>query len=802
MKAIPTTLLQGIVSGKAVLFTGAGFSRECENITSSQIIAAEDLSEKICTLGGFTLSKNLMYSSDRYISEKPENSSKIVEFLKKNYTAKNVKPYIDKIVKFKWKSIYTTNYDNVIELSSKNNGIEIIPVDMEQHIDDVNKSKLNCIHINGFIKTLTVENLNKTFKLTNSSYCNPDGFLNSPWYTIFKRTIERCSALVFVGYSLYDIDVKRLLASINGLKERTFFITSPTSSEEDMFTLGQFGSVYNCGVEVFSTHLPDPSSITYSEPTLSCLAKYSPNDSEIDIKDSDIDDLILYGKYNNDIIDNVIFSNRDSEYVVIRDTLSRIERLIKDSNVAIVSELGNGKTIYLQQIMPFLSKVYQVYYVTDYFGDVIFDLELLSKEKDISIIVIDNYNTLIELFDSYKMYSKEKLRFIISARSSVHENQREILKKSGFEFKEISIDLFSDGESTSLTNLIDSVGLWGSLNSKRYEKKAYFVEGCNSQISSLLVSLLNSPDIKTRIKHVFDSLLADTSFDIKSIVMATSYLCIQNVRTDTALVSEVAGNSVYDARLRNNESFCEFFKFEHGKLKSKSTIFCRSLIQSYFSPDYTINFLLNLASLFESKRNKSSEYREIFKSTLKFSTIERLLPSEGKRENLEKYYESLKKKVKWLVHDPHFWVQYAMAKIASPDFDKAQQYLDNAYGKARDRYNYDTASIDTQQARLYILRAIKSESTLEAHKLFLDAHRLLCTTPNDIYKYRQLYLYIDYYEDRFLNLDIPSKKNFVYSCKEILSIIQNDLSQGTPQYQNAIKKLDDIANLTIEDGSQ
>ena len=202
MKTIPDALVEGIISGNAVLFAGAGFSRECENISSSRIVAAEDLSERICNLGEFDTSKNLMYSSERYISAAPENSSNLVEFLKKNYIAKNVKPYIDKILKFKWKAIYTTNYDNVIELSFKNRGIDIIPIDMEKDIDQLNKNKLNCIHINGFIKTLTVENLNKTFKLTNSSYCNPDGFLNSPWYTIFKRTIERCSALVFVGYSL------------------------------------------------------------------------------------------------------------------------------------------------------------------------------------------------------------------------------------------------------------------------------------------------------------------------------------------------------------------------------------------------------------------------------------------------------------------------------------------------------------------------------------------------------------------------------------------------------------------------
>ena len=157
----------------------------------------------------------------------------------------------------------------------------------------------------------------------------------------------------------------------------------------------------------------------------------------------------------------------------------------------------------------------------------------------------------------------------------------------------------------------------------------------------------------------------------------------------------------------------------------------------------------------------------------------------------------MKRKVKWLIYDPQFWVQYAMAKIATPDFDKAQQYLDNAYAKAKHKDNYDTSNIDTQQARLYLLRATKAKFTLEAPKLFADAHRLLCKTPNDIYKYRQLYLYIEYYDKVFNLLDIKSKNNFIYSCKEILYIIQQDIPQGVPQYYNTLIKLKDLSNLVV-----
>lgn len=203
---------------------------------------------------------------------------------------------------------------------------------------------------------------------------------------------------------------------------------------------------------------------------------------------------------------------------------------------------------------------------------------------------------------------------------------------------------------------------------------------------------------------------------------------------------------------------------------------------------------MELQRVLIQRKNRSREHKEIFRSALRFSFIERLLPNENKKSNLEKYYERLKKRVPWLIQDPHFWVQYAMAKIAAPDFEKAQQFLDNAYGKAKARYGYDTSSLDTQQARLYLLRAVKDDSTMLSLELFRDAHRLLRNTPNDVYKFRQLYLYIEYFKSKYKFLDEAGKKSFVYSCKEILHIIQNDLPGGVPQYSGVIAQIGDIVS--------
>ena len=63
-------------------------------------------------------------------------------------------------------------------------------------------------------------------------------------------------------------------------------------------------------------------------------------------------------------------------------------------------------------------------------------------------------------------------------------------------------------------------------------------------------------------------------------------------------------------------------------------------------------------------------------------------------------------------------------------------------------------------------------------------------------------MYIEYYDKVFNLLDVKSKKNFIYSCKEILHIIQRDLPQGIPQYYNTLIKLKDLSTLIVDDTIQ
>lgn len=67
--------------------------------------------------------------------------------------------------------------------------------------------------------------------------------------------MERASVIVFVGYSLYDIDIQKILFENKSLKEKTFFVTKESISIKSKFNLEKFGTILPIGVEEFGKEI-------------------------------------------------------------------------------------------------------------------------------------------------------------------------------------------------------------------------------------------------------------------------------------------------------------------------------------------------------------------------------------------------------------------------------------------------------------------------------------------------------------------------------------------------------------------
>ena len=81
---------------------------------------AKALSKSIAQLGKFEESTNLQFVADYYIDHC--DKSKLIHLLKRSYSLVSVSDEHQVICSVKWRRIYTTNYDDSIELSTKKGG--------------------------------------------------------------------------------------------------------------------------------------------------------------------------------------------------------------------------------------------------------------------------------------------------------------------------------------------------------------------------------------------------------------------------------------------------------------------------------------------------------------------------------------------------------------------------------------------------------------------------------------------------------------------------------------------------------
>ena len=104
------------LDGEAILFLGSGASFGAINIRDEEMISVSKLSQKI-----YPNCEDVQQAVDLFLTTKNDNTidkkSELISMLKDEFTCKSITKQQESIAEIPWKRIYTTNYDNVIELA-------------------------------------------------------------------------------------------------------------------------------------------------------------------------------------------------------------------------------------------------------------------------------------------------------------------------------------------------------------------------------------------------------------------------------------------------------------------------------------------------------------------------------------------------------------------------------------------------------------------------------------------------------------------------------------------------------------
>jgi len=795
-------MLRRIASGNAVLFLGAGFSFGSTSVGSDKLSTASVIADQLGSIAGFQAEGDLRYAAEKF--RQLVGAQELVDFLRSAFSVAATTPDHQTVASLEWRRVYTTNYDLAFERAAESSGRVVSTVDLSQHPSEHLSQAGACVHINGSLRSLSIESLDGPFKLTNHSYLAPDAIAASQWSYPFKRDLEEAACIVFVGYSLYDIEIQRVLFGAPHFRTKTYFVCRKGEPERNTFLLSEFGAVLPYGLDWFANLIRSEISkyqkgYSGDEPRL--FDKYEVARAQVTVRDADVATMLMHGDIKDSVVDSSVYSDQGAPLLVIRDEISTAEKQLEAGrSVVIVGDFGNGKTLATRILKSKLaSQGFAVYSADESDSAQFSDLELLTKRQGLVFLFIDDFESNLELVQHFCILRPNNVRLVLSARTARVERVRKDLAAWGLDFVEVPVDELSNDEVTRLVEIFDGAGLWGDLASLSPSAKANrIIQKNRRQLSLALLEILESPQVKARVADLLGSLLPDKSH--KATVFSIALLQVVGNSPHISMVSEVAGNNaIYEPGLRLNESFKSIFDIQGSRVSTKSNLFALSMIRGHFTAPYVVDELLRVAEKFGNDRGLPAVQLQIFKEIRKFSVVERMLPggsSAQKKANLMKYYEELKRRVPWLKSDPHYWLQYSMAQMNFDDYKTAQQYLDVAYALAEKRDNYHTAQFDTQQARMWLDMSEQSSDPVEAYKLFSLAHDLLRKVDSDLHKYWQFNRYADVYRAQFHRFTKSAAAAFEQSVKNALSEIDQDIQRFR------VSGVDAIPARRIADGLQ
>jgi len=754
-----TTAIKHAIDGHAILFVGSGASVGAKPVVGDEFLTGRQLAHHLSDLAGLSpTTDDLNFAAQR--CRKTIGETKLVEVLQDLFSVSEVADVHRRLSEISWNGIYTTNYDNVLERAYSDRKLKLVPITPDQDTRDYTSRHNTVLHINGYIETLNVNSLNSSFKLTNTSYLT-EAFQKSNWSFVFRRNLEIARAIIFVGYSMYDIDIQRIMYGGDAFKEKTIFIerSGKTSTEIESSLQIDFGEVFAIGLDGFwnefdqiaATYTAQNTSDTYFTFEELCQpTTFEP------IRDDDVFALLLSGTVRKDAVWSTVFGSSKDPYFIIRDQIASGLSAIKTGaeTIVVASDLANGKSLFcLGLACKLASQSYRVFFLKDDADNTGEEIDRLCKLTGRVAIVVENYTRRLDDVRQVQAKRGKDLLLILSAKSSLHEvYQTDLLDIVGTESTvEFDLNTFSDRELEAVENLLETYKFWGNRDALPPRSKRRFLEeDCSRQLNGVLLDIIKSPMIQKQFRGLFDSFRQKS--ELADVVVAASVLKILGFNNvmESVVCEILDSNYLYSPDFKRNPLAREVFSFNAGGIIPRSSILAKYGLTSFSDARELIDRLIRIATNAHNRGEYSHFYFGIYKDLVTFSILQSMLPEKGKRDSLIRFYEGVKN-LRAAKNHPHFWLQYAIARLASDrpeDLRMAKLFIDSAYAHAEKRPNYHTRHMDNVLARYWIQHSIQVPEINSAMLELTNGHTLLikqARSDTNESPYRVARMYITFY---------------------------------------------------------
>jgi hypothetical protein len=713
--------------GRAVLFLGAGFSWGAISLADEPFLLGAGLGKALAAEAGIPCDFTLEDISDIYMSK--FGSAALLSKLRNWYVAKSVTKSQKELAKLPWRRVYTTNYDDVFERACSEIGRGILSYVGTDTVGKVAKNGLACVHLNGFIWTATEGSLSRELKLTATSYSSGSA-MNDEWADRFRFDLHAAQAVFFIGYSLADLDLRRLLVE-EELKEKSFFVLKKDPNMADAHRASLFGLLVAAGVDDFAdevaTFLKTYSVPNDIEPISHCIKPYVPTMGSGPVEDRYLFELILSGKLRGEYIAQAYLGQ--VVYCGVRSAIQHFAECL-EPGVGVIyfhSSLGNGKTVAMAfaQYAAFV-KGFQVFTLADRGDTLKEELHFVLEKEGHTVIFVDNYTEWLDVLDAFRGRVGKDLTLVMSARTAAHEALFDRVSDAvGWrDSTEFNLDEMDDNELEWVSAFLDHFGFWHDMaGAGTYAKRRFLKDECDGQWSSILLKVFEAPQMVERLTKLFEAF--NKSSDYKDPLTKFLLLTVLGYHPNSPALITLCGDEILTRGFKENTVVSELIDFGSASFNMRSSVMASFILKKISDPNRTARALVQLITQVDELAYSSDYHFELFKNLVRFSSSNLFFPDEGRGRSAMRVYQE----IKGLGHCsryPLFWLQYAIAALVAKDYEKSGFYFSTAYSHASNLDRYDSFQIDNHYARFLLERAIDTDfNAADRMAPFRDARGLL-----------------------------------------------------------------------------
>ena len=675
----------------SILFLGSGFTHAAENILRTNPPTGKGLrSELAAALGVSEGDYDLQTLADEAATR---SDIDLYQMLYELYTIRKLAEEQKDILRLPWHRIYTTNYDDAVELFYLG-GRETTP---SYTFDDEKPRKLkpgSIIHLHGTIRSATSDNILQQLVLNESSYVY-QYISKSPWYDEFFRDLRFCTSCYIVGYSASDGHISAVLLEDPEAKAKTYFVTKNQPDQILANRLRRYGAIWPIELEGFAQRCRDNrrrerrhdphglKSFRYLDPFKDKKTLTPPTATEVL-------NLVTYGTFN---YARCLSTLPEPEYVVPRHDLAReaVEELEDVECLLVHSRIGNGKTIFLYIMAYLLSqRGYKCFWAKPNPVLLQQDVETLRGMNGV-VVFFDSYTAAMDLIG--ELQEVPRVKFVVAVRTALQEVRlHEIQARLPTSLARVSLNGIQETEARDFKRLLDKSGV-----------RAGGLEGIVDRAKDfrdVVVSLYGNAEVKKKIGAEFGPLLADDEF--KNAFAVTHILKWAGYDVDGGFLRSVTGKDPYAALAKYRATAGDIFALDDDNIGVRSSIFAEYLIRNHLTTEDILDSVY--AILTQVVRRKTERrYGAILSGLVRFSILQSLVADDPNHVvSLKSLYERLAQDVE-MNREPLFWLQYCILMAGAGDLELAEMLIRTAYSRAADSERFKTFQIDTYALKLFLL---------------------------------------------------------------------------------------------------